>query len=719
MPSIPFFGTDGGTAQYSPPNAYHGLDYAVNTPASSPIHPAFGITLDESLSRRGIGDAMSVNASAVLAVQQRHTIQVMASATSAVSITAAICALYWFCMMRRNFRRDLVLLLVIGDFWKSLWFVIFAAVTFSQGPVSTHSTFCQASGYLLQMGTEMCDVAIFFMSLHMLLQIFPPRNSFLGSDGLYRIRYGVMAGWILIPNLSASLAFLNHGSTGPAFQAAGAFCTLPIRPFWYRLALSWVPRYLNWIFVMGVAIRIYSHVGKEFQVFGHERDDSDSMAMPGESSIDRVAAQSLMARRKSMAAAGNIDVEKQASLASDESVAPDDVVVHRTRSSGLLKQSTPDSATSSRQPSAPDWSCTFGFSTEPLTGPRSAKSPPTSRRGSRQIGVGMAAEDFAPPPNIDPNRHRGSITTLNSVRSSNAPSTFEGAGGAPPLASIREDKRASGSRASTKLSGPHDTAAQLSRNRRRAIQRQLRLLFIYPIVYMILWTIPFAYHSMSYSDHYAQHPIFVLSAVNTFCQCFLGFADVSVFCWREKPWRHIPGSDGTFVGSFCFWRFCWGKEWTRRQSRAQSHFSDADAEKAEDERAQSQAGLLASLKKWSISLKGSSPRPSGTTSQVSVTPSSAHLRPAVTHKRQHSGGSDRKQAEVDLAHQRLAMERADWERNRRKFQERRTSAVSMNLAQQAGEQQVASPERKEWWDRRSSTDLFRDPVGEGKKGGDV
>ncbi|KAK6392927.1 hypothetical protein LTR65_003010 [Meristemomyces frigidus] len=657
----------------------------------------------------------------------------MATATSAVSITAAICALYWFCMMRRNFRRDLVLLLVIGDFWKSLWFLIYAAVTFAQGPVSTHSTFCQSSGYFLQMGVMMCDVAIFFMSLHMCLQIFPPRNSFLGSDGLYRIRHGVLAAWIIIPNLSASLAFINNGPNGPAYQAAGAFCTLPIRPFWYRLALSWVPRYLNWIFVMGVAIRIYSHVGREFQVFGHERDRSSSMAMPGESSVDRAAAESLAATRRKSMAVGNLDVEKQAS---DESVAPDDIGVRRTRSFGPLKTSPPSSSTSSRRPSAPDWSGTFGFSIEPLTGPRSAKSPPTSRRGSRQIGVGMAAEDFAPAPpmNLEPNRHRGSITTLGSVRSSTAPSTFEGAA---VLASIREDKRAS---ASTKSSTPRDTAANLSRNRRRAIQRQLRLLSIYPIVYMILWTIPFVNHSLGYSEYYAQHPIFVLSAVNTFCQCFLGFADVSVFCWREKPWRHIPGSDGTFAGSFCFWWFCWGGEWgVRRASRAPSHYSDADAEKAEDERAQSQAqsqsqvGLLAALKKrWSAgfggssSNKGASPRGSG--SQVStVTVSASHTpRPLVSaHKRTHSGGSDRKQAEVELAHQRLAMERADWERNRRSFQERRTSAVSMSLQQQGlqggvEQQQQVSPERREWWDRRGSGELFRDVHGlDGKAAGEV
>lgn len=723
MSSPTFFIADGDTVPNpSSLGAYYGLDHAINNgPPPSSIHPAFAIMLDT----RGLdhlGNASAVNASAILAMQQRHTIQVMATATSAVSITAAICALYWFCMMRRNFRRDLVLLLVVGDFWKSLWFLIYAAVTFARGPISTHSAFCQGSGYLLQMGIMMCDVAIFFMSLHMCLQIFPPHNSFLGSDGLYRIRYGVVVAWIFVPNLSASLAFLNHGSTGPAYQAAGAFCTLPVRPFWYRLALSWVPRYLNWIFVMGVAIRIYSHVGKEFRVFGHERDRSSSMSMPGTSSIDRVMHEALeKARRKSMVA-GNFDVEKQVSndnvapdesVAPDETVAPDEISVHRTRS----KRSPPESVVSSgRRPSPPDWSGTFGFSGEPLTGPRSTKSQPTSRRGSKQIGQGITAEDFAPPPPLDPNRHRGSITTLGSVRSSNAPSiTFDGAA---VLAPIREDKRATGD--SSGSSTAHDTAAQMATNRRRAIQRQLRLLFIYPIVYMILWTIPFAYHSMSYSDHFAQHPVYILSALNTFCQCFLGFADVVIFSWREKPWRHIPGSDGTFMGSFYFWRFCWGGDWRGRQPSADSYLSDFSAETAESERVQSQAGLLASLNKWSMSLKGGS---SALPSQVSVAAPSAaavQARSVVpAHKRTHSGGSDRKQAEAAQAHKRLAMERADWEQHRRSFQERRASAVSeQQAAEQAAEQQAPPPERKEWWDRQLSVDLFRDSEEHDGNGGE-
>lgn len=105
----------------------------------------------------GLGNYSSVNASAILKMEQQHTLQLIATVNSSISLVAVLCALYWFCMMRGNFRRDLILLLIGGGFWKSLWFFLFSVVTFSRGGnVPSESHFCQAGGYLLQTGFEAC-----------------------------------------------------------------------------------------------------------------------------------------------------------------------------------------------------------------------------------------------------------------------------------------------------------------------------------------------------------------------------------------------------------------------------------------------------------------------------------------------------------------------------------------------------------------------------------
>ena len=92
----------------------------------------------------------------------------------------------------------------------------------------------------------------------------------------------------------------------------------------------------------------------------------------------------------------------------------------------------------------------------------------------------------------------------------------------------------------------------------------------------------------------------------------MGFADVSVFCWRERPWRHIPGSDGSFLGSFAFWRNLRADasdtvEWSRRESKAPRHLPGPGPDPAGNSEgtgsgtptlSSSQAGLLASLRRW-------------------------------------------------------------------------------------------------------------------------
>lgn len=102
---------------------------------------------------RALGDK---NATIAMAEQQRLVVRAMATSISSISLASALLAVYWFYMMRRNFRRDLVLLLILGGSWKSLWFLVFSAVTVVHGSVSSDSAFCQASGYFLLLGFESC-----------------------------------------------------------------------------------------------------------------------------------------------------------------------------------------------------------------------------------------------------------------------------------------------------------------------------------------------------------------------------------------------------------------------------------------------------------------------------------------------------------------------------------------------------------------------------------
>jgi G protein-coupled receptor GPR1 len=86
------------------------------------------------------------------------------------------------------------------------------------------------------------------------------------------------------------------------------------------------------------------------------------------------------------------------------------------------------------------------------------------------------------------------------------------------------------------------------------IHKQLRLIFIYPLVYTLMWLIPFAKHCMNYKDEFAAHPVYWLTLLSTICFTSMGAVDCLIFSLRERPWRHIPSSDGSFLGSFMPWR---------------------------------------------------------------------------------------------------------------------------------------------------------------------
>jgi G protein-coupled receptor GPR1 len=98
----------------------------------------------------------------------------------------------------------------------------------------------------------------------------------------------------------------------------------------------------------------------------------------------------------------------------------------------------------------------------------------------------------------------------------------------------------------------HNPTSNISRNRDK-IRRQLRSLFVYPLLYLVIWIFPLVNQVFGYTREIAQQPtwILVLSLVSLAVQ---GAADCAVFTAREKPWRHTKG-EGFWVSVRSGW---WG-----------------------------------------------------------------------------------------------------------------------------------------------------------------
>ncbi|OMP86365.1 G protein-coupled receptor GPR1 [Diplodia seriata] len=90
------------------------------------------------------------------------------------------------------------------------------------------------------------------------------------------------------------------------------------------------------------------------------------------------------------------------------------------------------------------------------------------------------------------------------------------------------------------------------RQKRAHIRRQLRQVFVYPLVYICMWLFPFVALCLTYNSKLVRRPPFIVNTLNNFCLCFIGAVNAIVFSLREKPWRHIEGNP-----SRCFWSsFC-------------------------------------------------------------------------------------------------------------------------------------------------------------------
>lgn len=58
------------------------------------------------------------------------------------------------CLNLTDIIRSLIMLMIFSDFFKASWQLIYPAVVFTKGAVSSQSRFCQTAGFMMSMGIE-------------------------------------------------------------------------------------------------------------------------------------------------------------------------------------------------------------------------------------------------------------------------------------------------------------------------------------------------------------------------------------------------------------------------------------------------------------------------------------------------------------------------------------------------------------------------------------
>lgn len=383
--------------------------------------------------------------------------------------------LYWFAKLkRRTFRHQLVMLLIVSDFLKACSELIYPAATIVSGDTKS-GPLCTATGYFSTVFVSSTDAAVLIIALHTALSIFRPQSGANAEEsGLYRHRYFVYAGWLVWSFLLPSLAFLNKQQ---AYTSSVSWCFLPIRPFYWRISLSWGPRYVILLFILFLYLSIYIYVIRKFKSF------SDIFAKSGldEDSSEMSHSFSTYNMREVNATDSGLVAE----LATHNLIEHDDEKAPAPSSS--------DSASNS---------------------PHTETIEPNYGRKASIISITLPAQLES---------RRASVMSLG--RGTGTFTRYTNKGDASPETSVHKV--------------PHQPSrpADPLRAQRRLIVKQLKHLFIFPIVYFFMWIIPFAFHMTQYHEKFVGKPVFELAAFAAFIIPLHGLVDVIVYARAERPWR--------------------------------------------------------------------------------------------------------------------------------------------------------------------------------------
>lgn len=214
----------------------------------------------------------TINQSEQFTPHQNVTQRSLAVSSSTVAIFSCLIAIYCFLAIdpkRLVFRHQLIAFLLLFDLLKACILLLYPARVLSHPTSYGSERFCQVVGFFSATAIEGADLAILSFALHTLLLIFKPSLSVKipESDrvegGLYKYRYYVYGLSFVIPLIMASLAYIGYG-----YSSYVCWCYLPQHPVWYRLVLSWVPRYLIVVTIILVYGLIYYYVLKEFKALG-------------------------------------------------------------------------------------------------------------------------------------------------------------------------------------------------------------------------------------------------------------------------------------------------------------------------------------------------------------------------------------------------------------------------------------------------------------------
>ncbi|AOA62398.1 G protein-coupled receptor [Komagataella phaffii CBS 7435] len=416
--------------------------------------------------------------------ESARIIRILAISSSSTSIAFGLVSFYLFGAIdysKRVFRHQLIIFLILFDFLKAIFLLIFPARTLDNPESADNRTFCNAIGFFTAVSIEGADIAILAFAVHTALLIFRPnkkvRNGNNLEGGLFRYRYPVYLVSFLTPILLASLAFIN----GSGYVPISSWSYLPVHPIWYRLVLSWVPRYIILISIITIYCSIYFYILSQYNSVG-----GTAKIMWKESLWYKLSNIVLML------------------------FFPD--ISLSSRSHGQNAEAAPDSKNIDNV--SVDDNTEFG-------------------NWNRLFSI--KEEDNSMSSNIQRPFEKVKIPSSSSMSPRNT-AAYEEKEKDQIIHDLRERIQLETQETINK------ETVELFQIRRLQILKQMKVIFIYPIAYIFLWLFPFILQCVEFNYSREGGPVLWLNYVAAFMQPFNCTVDSLVFFFRETPWNLTSSS---------------------------------------------------------------------------------------------------------------------------------------------------------------------------------
>lgn len=419
---------------------------------------------------------------------QTYVQRILAISSSTTSIVFCSASIYCFFAIdprRLVFRHQLIFFLLFFDLMKACILLLYPARVLTNYLAYFNAKFCHVVGFFTATAIEGADFAILTFAIHTYLLIMNTNlnvrvgNSRRIEGGLYIYRFYIYGISFLIPIILASLAFIKN----EGYQSFVCWCYLPQYPVWYRMVLSWVPRYLILLTIFFCYASIYYHVIKQIRHLGgvftttSKKKFNKTSEKPSFFSALKYFLNTI--KRKLLP---ELTLPEQSNDFKEE--------VHPHQSNTRISKEHAENDENDLEDID-----------DVLSSDDDISDLEDSPEDSEENGVGNSHQN---PINYNINT---TVTTSNS--------NLDNHGTDIHLENLKNFKK-----------------------RQRIIKKQMKSIFIYPLAYVFIWLFPFILYvtQVNYERHH--QPIYFLNCLGAFMQPFNGTVDSIVFFIRETPWKY-------------------------------------------------------------------------------------------------------------------------------------------------------------------------------------